>query len=378
MQPRLKPVEEQVIVITGASSGIGLTTARAAARRGARLVLAARNEEALRRLCDEINAAGGEAVYVTTDVGRLPDVLRLADAAHERFGGFDTWVNDAAVAIYGKLAEVSLDDMHRLFDTNFWGVVHGSLVAAERLRDRGGAIINIGSVLSDVAMPLQGIYSASKHAVKGFTDALRMELEQEGAPIAVTLIKPHSINTPYPEHAKNYTEQEPTVPPPVYAPDVVADAILHCAERPTRDLYVGSAAKMMASVRAWAPRIADRMAEAASASQQTGRPAANHGGNLYEPGEDLRERSSQRRWTRERSYYTQASIHPLITAGVAVGVGVALAAAVGAALPSRPAGSSRPPLPGRGGLAGDRRLRRWEQEPAMPAESDPLYEQPAV
>src|SRR5207237_3691332 len=139
---------------------------------------------------------------------------------------------NAGVSVYGKLMDVPLADLRQLFETNFWGVVYGSRVACEYLRMRGGALINIGSTLSDRAIALQGIYSASKHAVKGFTDALRMELEEQGAPVSVTLIQPTSINTPFPRHAKNYMEAEATLPPPVYAPDVVADAILHCAENP--------------------------------------------------------------------------------------------------------------------------------------------------
>src|SRR5437868_737988 len=148
MDVQLKKLNEQVVVITGASSGIGLTTARMAAKRGARLVLAARNEEALRQLTDEINRGGGQAAFVTADVGNEDDVRRIARTAVERFGGFDTWVNDAGVGIYGRLLDVSTADMRRLFDTNFWGVVYGSLEAARHLRQRGGpdggAIINIG------------------------------------------------------------------------------------------------------------------------------------------------------------------------------------------------------------------------------------------
>src|SRR5581483_7814780 len=124
MNVQLKKLADQVVVITGASSGIGLVTARQAARRGARLVLAARSDEELRRLAGEINARGGQAVPVTADVGREEDVRRIADAAVERFGGFDTWVNNAGVSIYGKLLEISIEDQRRLFETNFWGVVY--------------------------------------------------------------------------------------------------------------------------------------------------------------------------------------------------------------------------------------------------------------
>src|SRR5687767_2996684 len=228
MQVKLKNLNEQVIVVTGASSGIGLTTARMAAERGAKLVLASRNEDALTKLANEINESGAEAVYVVADVGNEGDVSKIAAEAVNRFGSIDTWVNNAGVSIYGDLEDVSTKDMRQLFETNFWGTVYGSLVAAKYMKATGGAIINIGSTLSDRAIPLQGIYCASKHAVKGFTDALRMELEADDAPISVSLIKPSAIDTPYKEHAKNYLTIQPENPPPVYAPDTVAEAVLHC------------------------------------------------------------------------------------------------------------------------------------------------------
>ncbi|MDX5437410.1 MAG: SDR family oxidoreductase, partial [Pontibacter sp.] len=253
----LKPIREQVIVITGASSGIGLATARAAAKKGAKLVLAARNEEALKQVEEQIRLEGTEAVHIMADVGKREDLERVAKTALERFGGFDTWINNAGVSIYGKLNEVTEEDSRRLFDTNFWGVVSGSIIASEHLRSHGGAIINLGSELSDVAIPLQGMYAASKHAVKGFTDALRMELEEDEAPVSVTLIKPAGINTPYPQHARNYTEHELTLPPPVYEPEEVANAILHAAEHPERDIYIGSGSKMMSSLNKYAPSLVD-------------------------------------------------------------------------------------------------------------------------
>ena len=172
---RLKNISEQTIVITGATSGIGLTTARRAAKAGANLVLVARNEEALRELSNELNANGASAIYYAADVADEAALRGVAAAALEAFDGFDTWVNNAGVSIYGKIADTSDEDMRRLFETNFWGVVYGSRVAAQFLRSSGGgAIINVGSVLSDRAIPIQGIYSASKHSVKGFRDDLRM------------------------------------------------------------------------------------------------------------------------------------------------------------------------------------------------------------
>src|ERR1041384_3757521 len=268
MNSRHKKLSDQVMVITGASSGIGLVTARMAARRGTRLILNARNEEALRRVCGEINEAGGEAYHVAGDVGQLEDVQKIADEAIRRFGGFDTWVNNAGVSIYGPVLDQSLEDQRRLFETNYWGVVHGSRVACAHLRISGGALINVGSVLSDIAIPIQGTYCATKHAVKGYTDALRLELEQEGAPISVTLIKPSTIDTPYVQHAKNLLPSEPQHPAPVYAPETVAEAILHCAEYPERDLYVGGAGKVLSEAGHHVPRLVDKVMESMMIKQQ--------------------------------------------------------------------------------------------------------------
>src|SRR4051794_30709029 len=232
MGVKLKRLRDQVIVITGASSGIGLTTAEMAAEQGARVVLNARNEPDLRRVCDSIRARGGEATYFAGDVAD-PDVMdQLAATAIREFGGFDTWINDAGISVYGRLADVPLADKRRLFDVNFWGVVHGCRAAVRHLRERGGAIINIGSEVSDRAVPLQGIYSASKHAVKAYTDALRMELEEERAPVSVTLVKPGATNTMFIDHARTFMDKDPELPSPLYAPEEVAHAILKSAERP--------------------------------------------------------------------------------------------------------------------------------------------------
>jgi short-subunit dehydrogenase len=299
-----------------------------AAERGTRLVLSSRSEEALQQLTEEVSRNRGQAIAVGADVGKEEDVRRIAQAAQENFGGFDTWVNDAGVSIYGKLLEVSVEDMRRLFETNFWGLVYGSLEAARNLKDRGGAIINIGSTLSDRAIPMQGIYSASKHAVKGFTDALRMELENEGAPISVTLIKPGAIDTPYSEHAKNYMPVEPKNPPPVYAPETVARAILHCAETPERDVFVGAGGKGISLLGRFAPRLADKIMERMIIKQQqSNRPAsAREENGLYRSSGKLRERGGYVGHVAESSFYTRASLHPLLTGSALVGAGLAVAA----------------------------------------------------
>ncbi|MBA2501615.1 MAG: SDR family oxidoreductase [Pyrinomonadaceae bacterium] len=328
---KLKKLKKQVLVITGASSGIGLVTARMAAERGARLVLAARNKDALHKLADEIAQKGGECVYVVADVGNEEDVRQIARAAQEAFGGFDTWVNNAGVSVYGRMADVSTEDHRRLFETNFWGVVYGSLEAARHLHRRdgkyGGAIINIGSTLSDRAIPIQGMYSASKHAVKGFTDALRMELEERSASISVTLVKPGAINTPYPQHAKNYMEQEPSLPPPIYAPETVAETILHCAEKPERDVFVGGGGKFISALGNYAPRVADKIMATSifNSQQKSGKPARRRQDALHAPTFGLKERGEYQGYVSESSVYTQASLHPVVAGALLLSTGLLIA-----------------------------------------------------
>lgn len=329
MTVRQKPVEEQVIVITGASSGIGLAAARLFAARGAKgLILVARNEDALNRIADELNHNGTRAVVVPADVSRREDLERVASTAIETFGGFDTWVNDAAVALYGTLEEIPLDDQRRLFEVNYWGVVNGSLIAAEHLRKRGGTIINIGSVLSERTMMLQTQYSASKHAVKGFTDGLRMELESTGAPICVSLIKPSSIDTPYVEHARNYLDTEVAVPPPVYDPYLVAKAIVFASENRRRELTVGFGGWVIGAMGKVAPRLTDKAMEwTGYAAQTTHYPErAGMRDNLYRARQDGDVYSSLPGEPRRTSVFLEAQLHPLATAAILAGIGAAVAA----------------------------------------------------
>ena len=324
---KLKPVADQVIVITGASSGIGLATAKMAARMGAKVLLAARSRDALAEAVDEIRQAGGEAAFVVADVGMRGDVEKIAAEARERFGGFDSWINDAGVMIWGKVGEVREEDMRRLFETNFWGTVYGSEIAVAQMKEKGGALINIGSVESDRAFPLQGIYAASKHAVKGFTDALRMELEADGAPISVTLVKPASIGTPMPQHAKDYTGSEPKFPPPVYAPEEVAATVLRACERPVRDAFIGSSARMFSTLGNRAPRVADWISEKFLLPAEIGDRPATPRDNLFQGQAEARVRGDHQGSTIRPSLYTRAARNPGTTmaiAAAAVGLGALL------------------------------------------------------
>lgn len=321
---KLKKLKNQVVVITGASSGIGLVTARLAAKAGAKLVLAARSGQALADLVHEITQAGGQAVAVVADVGVPDDVRAIAQAARATFGGFDTWVNNAGVSIYGKVVDTPTEDMRRQFETNYWGVVYGSLEAAALLKTRGGALINVGSTLSERAAILQGSYSASKHAVKGFTDALRMELALDKAPISVTLIKPGPIDTPYPLNAKNYMDAEARHPAPAYAPETVARAILRAAQKPKREVFVGGGGRFIAALGVLAPPVSDAFMRTVFVPQSKLKPQPPSSKNsLDAPTNRLQERGNFPGHTRETSLYTWGAFHRTLAGALLVGAGLA-------------------------------------------------------
>jgi short-subunit dehydrogenase len=309
MTIKLKKLDEQVIVLTGATSGIGLATARMAAEQGAKLVLAAREADALDTLAHEMRQRGAEVATVAADVGDPADVARIGRTAVERFGRVDTWINNAGISVYGTNEQVSLEDMQRVMQTNFWGTVHGSLEAVRLLKAHGGgAIINIGSEVSDRSLPLQGTYAASKHAVKGFTESLRMELDKDKAPISLTLVKPSAIDTPFPVHAKNYMEHEPTLPSPLYAPELAARVILHAAEVPERDLFVGGHAKFTSVAGKLMPRAIDRFMRATMFKQQQSEtpssPSRRDALHSPDPGQELHQNAHLKPHVVERNLYT--------------------------------------------------------------------------
>jgi NADP-dependent 3-hydroxy acid dehydrogenase YdfG len=291
MAIKLKALNEQVMVITGASSGIGLCTAKMAAQQGAKVVLAARSEQTLKQIEQEIAGVGGQAISCACDVGDRSQVERVAQVAMEAFGRIDTWVNDAGVAIYGRLDEVSDEDSKRLFDTNFWGVVYGSIVALPHLKRQGGALINVGSEVSDAAFPMLGMYVASKHAVKGFTDALRIEIERiDRAPVSITLIQPTAVDTPFDEHGRNYMDKAANLPTPMIEPEKVAEAILSAATKPTPNIKVGTMSKVNAFIAKNLPSVGERMAskQVPNLQRQEAADQQDREGSLHVASEDGR------------------------------------------------------------------------------------------
>ncbi|KPF73696.1 hypothetical protein IP88_08495 [alpha proteobacterium AAP81b] len=322
---RHKPLGCQTLVLTGATSGIGLATALAAGHAGARLMLVARNAEALADAAARVRAAGGEAEILARDVGEPGWADDVAAETIARFGGFDSWINDAAAAVYGRVEELSLAEHERVFVVGYFGTVQGSLAAARHLRPKGGAIVNIGSVLSERTMVLQGAYSAMKHAVRGFTDALRMELLMDDAPVSVTLVKPTGMDTPYPEHARNKMDKPARIPPVVYDPRLVARAILFACEHSRREITVGGTGLAIAKSDGLAPAMTDWvMAKLmGSAAQSTDTPpGAGAADNLFEPRADGRIDSNQHIAVRRTSLWLEAQLRPAAATAVLAGAGL--------------------------------------------------------
>ncbi len=321
MTIQLKPLSAQVIVITGASSGIGLATAEGAVAAGARVVMTARNADAL---ADAQARLGTDRVEtVVADLADEDATDRIAAAAIARFGRIDTWVNDAASATIGRVADTPIADQRRAFDVGYWGTVRGCLTALDHLRKNGGAIINLGSIESDRGVILQATYSAMKHAVKGFTDAFRTEVEADGLPVSVTLIRPAAMHTPFPEHAKNLTGHPVTLPPMIYDPRLSAKAILFAAANPRRSLSIGGTGVFATVLAQHAPRLTDLVLERFGEAVQTFDKWApkDRADNLYAPKTDAVE-SRQDTHVRRTSLWLEAQLHP--AAALAIGAGAAL------------------------------------------------------
>jgi short-subunit dehydrogenase len=325
---RLKPLSDQTLVITGASSGIGLATAREAVRRGAAVFLVSRNATVLERVVNDLREDGGRAAFLATDVAQEGAAEQIAAAATEALGGFDTWVNDAAVTSYGSLEQLGMAEQRRIFDVNYFGMLQGCLAAVRHFRARGGpgAIINVGSILSDRTIIKQPAYSAAKAAVRSLSESVRMDVEREGLAVSVTLIKPAGMHSPFPEHGRNHMELPPRTPQIIYDPRLVADAILFAAEHPRRQLYVGGYGFTLSLLARLFPRITDRIMELAMVrTQQTsgdpGDPAARD--NLFEPKKDGSVEGSQDNFVRRKSRFLQAQQHPLAATALLAGFGVA-------------------------------------------------------
>jgi short-subunit dehydrogenase len=283
----MKPLSEHVVVVTGASSGVGRETARLLGERGATVVLSARNEEALQSAAEEVRRLGGKALVHPADVSSWDQVEGLRDRAVAEFGAIDTWVNSAAVAVYGTVVDdLSAEEIHRVVEVTQMGQIYGMKVAAEQMRDQGsGVIVNVASALGRRSVPLQAPYCAAKHAVVGFAESLRMELAREAPGVHVTTLLPSSINTPLFVHARSKMQVLPMPIPPIYEPRVVAKVVAEVAETPRRDVVVGGGGKMLTAMQRVSPALADAFMLGpgkAFAKQKTDEPD-NGKDNLFAP-----------------------------------------------------------------------------------------------
>ena len=257
---QLKPISQQVVAIVGASSGIGRETALQFAKKGAKVVVAARSQSGLESLVSEIKLFGGDATAIVADVSEFDQVKAIADKAVEVYGRLDTWVHSAATGVLAPFDQITPEEFKRVIDVNLTGQAYGAMAALPHLKKEGrGALIHISSVEARRSIPLQSPYSASKHGVEGMLDSLRVELQHEGWPISVTNILPSVINTPFYNKVRTKLGVKPTGVPPYYQPSIVAEAILYVAEHPTRDFIVGDVGRVLDVMQRISPVLVDNL-----------------------------------------------------------------------------------------------------------------------
>src|SRR5947199_5720249 len=236
---RKKPIGEQVVVVTGASSGLGRAIARAAGERGAKVVVTARNAEALDNCVAEIEAKGSEALAVPADCAVEDEVARVVEQAVDRFGRIDTYVANAIVTVYAETYRYEPDELRRVMDVNFFGQVYGYWAALPHLRESQGTFLSVNSALGYRGIPLQGGYCASKAALRAFFESARVELLKEKAGVDISVVHPGAINTPQFDRDRQKIGKQPQPVPPLYQPEPFAEAVLHCCVNPVRELPLG-------------------------------------------------------------------------------------------------------------------------------------------
>jgi NAD(P)-dependent dehydrogenase (short-subunit alcohol dehydrogenase family) len=280
-----KGSDPSVVVVTGASAGVGRATALAFARRGAKVALLARGTDGLAAASDEVEAAGGSAFAVQTDVADFDQVEAAAERTEAELGPIDVWVNNAMATIFAPLTQVAPEEYRRATEVTYLGTVYGTMAALKRMvpRDRG-TIIQVGSALAYRAIPLQAAYCGAKHGMKGFTQSLRCELLHEGSAVKVTMVQMPALNTPQFDVSRSRMPRRARPVPPIYQPEVAADAIVRAALHPRREYYVAGSTVAAILGQRIAPPLGDLyLARTGHDAQQTDEPERDRPDNLFEP-----------------------------------------------------------------------------------------------
>lgn len=320
---RYRPLQEQVVVVVGAASGIGRETALQLGQKGAKLVVADNDEEGLRTLVDEVRSSGSTITDVVADVADVEQVSQIGKKAIDEYGRIDTWAHVAAVAVSATFLDTSLDEFRRVVDVDFMGQVHGAKVAlSHMLQTGGGNLIHVSSIEARRSLPYHSAYAASKHAIDGFVEALRVELRHANLPVGVTQILPASIDTPIFDKSLSKLGVKPMGIPPFYQPSSVAMAIVYACEHDTREILVGGAGKGILSLQRLSPSLLDAILNAVGFRlQRTTEPRSEDGpNNLRGPiGVDNQAHGGFGKLTFRHSVGTWLQLHPWVKRTTMIG-----------------------------------------------------------
>jgi NAD(P)-dependent dehydrogenase (short-subunit alcohol dehydrogenase family) len=319
----------EVVVVTGASGGVGRAVAHAFAKRGARVGLVARGERGLDGAKREVESFGGEAVVLPTDVSAPAEVEAAAEAVEEHFGPIDVWVNDAMATVFARFTDVTPDEFRRATEVTYLGAVYGTMSALKRMvpRDRG-TIVQVGSALAYRAIPLQSAYCGAKFAVRGFTDSVRTELMHDGSNVWITMVQLPAVNTPQFNWCRTKLPDHPQPVPPIYQPEVPAEAVYWAAHHRRRELDVGFSAVKAIFGNKLAPRFADwYLARTGFKSQQIeDMPVDGRPDNLFEPvPEEAATHGMFDGRARSRSYQLWLTTHRALASALLAGTAAATA-----------------------------------------------------
>src|SRR5919204_3228072 len=334
-RPKGRELAGQVVVVTGASSGIGRAIARAFAREGARVGLTARNREALEHAAAEVRAAGSEALVLPLDVADAGALEAAAGEIERTLGPIEVWVNDAMVTVLSPIKEMTADEFRRVTEVTYLGTVYGTLAALHKMIPRDeGVIIQIGSALAYRSIPLQSAYCGAKAAIRGFTDSLRTELIHDRSRVKVSMLQLPAVNTPQFDVVRTRMPRHPQPVPPIYEPEVIAEAVLYAARHAPRELWVGGGAIKAILGQKVIPSLLDRyLARTGYESQQTDQPVdAGRPDNLYEPvSGDRGAHGDFDAQSRSRSLELWARTHLQVVAPAAAALSAVAAAVLGGA-----------------------------------------------